>query len=232
MHTKNLLDSLCRGLALCTLVYVFQIPSGVSAQTSASTTETLVFVRHGEKPATVDDGQLTCQGFNRSVGLASVLVTKFGMPNYLFAAAPVEDQDDAGNNYYYLRALATIEPTAVIAGQTINLKYGKDDIDDLESELMKSQYATSTVFVAWEHDEMDELVANIVHDNDGDSSVVPAWPDDDYDSIFLVVLERNGGTTSVAFTHDYEGLNNLSSACGSASPHFSRVYGPPPPKRS
>ncbi len=184
-----------------------------AASSPATTQETLVFVRHGEKPATGEDGQLTCQGQNRALALPNVLLGKFGVPSYIFAAEPDENQDDNGVNYYYLRALATIEPTAVQAGVTIDLKYDKNDINDLESELMKSKYAASTIFVAWEHTEMDELVANIVQDNGGDASVVPAWPDDDYDSIFVVDLVNSGGNTSVTFTHDYEGLNGRSTVC-------------------
>ena len=206
------------GLVLCAAAYLALDACAALAQ-STPTTETLVFVRHGEKPADVDNGQLTCQGFNRSIALATVLLSRFGMPNYLFAAEPVEKQDDNGNNYYYLRALATIEPTAVAAGQTVNLKYDKSDIDGMENELMKSTYQSSLVFVAWEHTEMDELVANIVHDNGGDSSVVPAWPDDDYDSIFVVTLVRSNNQTLTSFFHDFEGLDNQGTVCPSGIPN-------------
>jgi hypothetical protein len=217
MHTK----AFCGGILLATAC-------AASAQ-SPATTETLVFVRHGEKPAVIDNGQLTCQGVNRSIALAPVLLSKFGAPDFLFAAGPEEDQDDNGNNYYYLRALATIEPTAGMAGQTIDLKFDKDDIDDLEKELMKSAYANSVVFTAWEHTEMDELVANIVHDNGGDSSVVPAWPDDDYDSIFVVTLTRTGSQTAVTFGHDYEGLNGMSAICPLHGSSIERPATLPPP---
>lgn len=44
---------------------------------SAPTTETLVFVRHGEKPADVDNGQITCQGFNRYIALAAGAALRF-----------------------------------------------------------------------------------------------------------------------------------------------------------
>jgi biotin-(acetyl-CoA carboxylase) ligase len=109
--------------------------------------------------------------------------------------------------------MATIEPTAVAAGVTINLNYDKDDIDDVETELDKSSYADSLVFVAWEHDELDQLVVNLIHDNGGDSSVVPAWNDDDYDSIFVVTITRGSGQNAVVFSHDQEGLGGQSTSC-------------------
>lgn len=190
---------------------------GCSVGYAASTTETLVFVRHGEKPIDVDNGQLTCQGFNRAAALPPVLLGKFGTPDYLFAAAPVEKQDDQGNHYFYLRALATIEPTAVASAQTINLGYEKNAIDDLEKELMKPSYDDARVFVAWEHTELDKLVANIVRDTGGDASLVPAWQDDDYDGIFVVSLTRSGNQTSTTFTRDSEGLDDQDPLCPSAS---------------
>jgi hypothetical protein len=203
---------------VCCIFFNLMTPAGVAVASAASSTqETLVFVRHGEKPATGENGQLTCQGENRANALPQVLLPTYGIPDFIFAAAPVLNQDDNGVNYYYLRAMATIEPTAIAAGLTIDLTYDKDDISDLEKELAKSQYATSTVFVAWEHTEMDELVANIVHDNGGDSSVVPSWPDDDYDSIFVVDLITSGGSTSVTFTHNFEGLNGRSLLCPTPS---------------
>lgn len=209
---------ICRGIALCAVAFVVA-GEGVALAQAAVTTETLVFVRHGEKPVDVSNGQLTCQGFNRSLALAPVLLSRYGIPNYLFAAAPVKKQDDNGVDYFYLRALTTIEPTAVAAGKTINLGYDKDQIDAVEQELMKPAYQGALVFVAWEHTLMDELVRNIVHDNGGNSSLVPAWPTDDYDSIFVVTLVRGGTHTLITFAHEQEGLDSQSATCPSGQPN-------------
>lgn len=198
--------------AFLALLFIFV----ATAAAATPTIETLVFVRHGEKPANVDNGQLTCTGQNRALALPDVLIGKYGAPEYVFAAEPKQMQDDSGVDYWYLRALATIEPTAVGAGVTVNLQYGKNDIDDLESELAKSKYQSATVFLAWEHKELAKLVANIVKHNGGDSSVVPAWADDDYDSIYTIAISRNGGQTSATFAHDHEGLGYLSPVCSPA----------------
>jgi hypothetical protein len=58
-------------------------------------TETIVLVRHGEKPAE-GLGQLNCQGLNRALALPVVIGKLFARP-------------DAN----YVRPLATIEPTAI-----------------------------------------------------------------------------------------------------------------------
>ena len=229
MHPKRVFSDIC-------IVLLFAVVGTACCAVSptvyaAATTETLVFVRHGEKPLDVTNGQLTCQGFNRSLALAPVLLSKFGPPDYLFAAAPEQRHDDNGTNYWYLRALATIEPTAVAAGRTINLSYDKTAIDDLEKELMRSPYQSAHVLVAWEHNEMDQLVQNIVHDNGGDSSIVPAWPDTDYDSIFVVSLVRDGGNAQVSFTHDQEGLDTRDAACPTRQSHGRPPLLIPPPVR-
>lgn len=215
--TRNLS---CAAILALVLLFVAH-----AAPAATPTSETLVFIRHGEKPADVDNGQLTCSGQNRALALPDILIGKYGAPAYVFAVGPKQMQDDNGVDYWYLRALATIEPTAVAAGVTVNLKYGKNDIDDLESELAKSKYQGATVFVAWEHKELVKLVANIVKHNGGDSSIVPAWPDDDYDSIYVVTLSRSAGQTSVTFAHDGEGLGYLSPVCSPVS----RTIPPRPP---
>lgn len=208
-------------------VAMFLLSSAVGVTSAATpTVETLVFVRHGEKPVNVDNGQLTCQGQNRAAALPNILISKYGPPGYVFAVAPKEKQDDNGVDYWYLRALATIEPTAVAAGVTVDLKYGKSDIDDVESELARTKYQNATVFLAWEHNELVTLASNIVKHNGGDSSIVPTWPSDDYDSIYVVVVTRNGDQTSATFAHDNEGLgNDLPSACSPAQ----RAILPRPP---
>ena len=48
-----------------------------TVSTGARAEETIVFLRHGEKPSG-GYGQLTCQGFNRSLALPLVLTSKFG----------------------------------------------------------------------------------------------------------------------------------------------------------
>jgi len=200
------------GIARAVLAISSVIGLGVSA--GASAVETLVLVRHGEKPANVDNGQLTCRGQNRALALPNVLIPRYGVPGYVFAVAPTQKQDDNGTDYWYLRALGTIEPTAVAAGVTINLKFGKSDIDKLETELAKTKYQNATVFLAWEHNELVNFATNVVRHNGGDPGVVPDWPSDDYDSVYALTLTRAGGVTSVAFAHDSEALGNyLSPDC-------------------
>ena len=47
--------------------------------------ETIVFVRHGEKPD-AGLGQLDCQGLNRALKLPGVIKATFGKPNAILRA--------------------------------------------------------------------------------------------------------------------------------------------------
>ncbi len=91
--------------------------SGTAAR-SQNAVETVIFVRHGEKPHE-GLGQLNCQGLNRALALPSVITKIFGRPDAIFAPDPDEGITDAGGRFDYVRPLATIEPTAVSFGHGI-----------------------------------------------------------------------------------------------------------------
>lgn len=181
-----------------------QLP--VTADTAAPTVETLVCIRHGEKPKG-GLGQLTPRGLNRALALPDILLPKYGTPQFFFAPNPTQKVDQGG--YYYVRPLVTIEPTAIRCGMPINTQFGYREIKGLENELEKPAYRSATVFVAWEHVLLDQFAKNMLQDHGGNPAQVAPWPGNDYDTIFLIKITRSGGTTSVTFTKDHEGLNDL-----------------------
>jgi len=173
--------------------------------------QTIVFLRHGEKPA-AGLGQLTCQGLNRSLALPDVLLGKYGQPDYLYAPNPAVKMTDPGGSFFYIRPLATIEPTAVRTAVSINTGYGYTDITSLQSLLIKSSKANTTIFVAWEHAYLVKLVQNIMNQYGG-GATVPAWTTGDYDSLYVVRLTYSNGAIDAQFERDREGLNGQPTAC-------------------
>lgn len=172
--------------------------------------ETLVCIRHGEKPAG-GLGQLTCRGLNRALALPKVLLTRYPAPQFVFAPDPTQKSDS--DQYYYVRPLATIEPTAIHCGLPVNTQFGYKQIKELEQEFEKGTYQNATIYIAWEHVLLDDFAKDMVQTHGGDPAQVPAWPAQDYDTIFLIKITRDKGQESVAFTIDHEGLNNLSDDC-------------------
>jgi len=148
------------------------------------TVETLVCIRHGEK-TTDEIGQLSVKGLNRSLAKKNIQVC-------------------------YIRPLATIEPTAILLGLPVNTLFGYSQIDSLETELEKPDYANSVVFIAWEHNMLEKLVRQEMVAHGGDGTQVPSWNGNDFDAIYLLKLTRKSdGSTKVSFSLDHEGLDNL-----------------------
>jgi len=180
----------------------------INPGTNSPAVETIVCIRHGEKPPG-GLGQLTNRGLNRSLALPKVLLKKYGKPQFIFAPNPIHKVD--GNpGYYYVRPLATIEPTAIQCGLPVNTEFGYDEIRQLEAELAKPQYQNATVFVAWEHGLLDKFAKNMVKDHAGDARAVPAWPGAEYDMIFVFHITDDNGQKKFSFAVDHEGLNGLS----------------------
>src|SRR5258708_13051466 len=177
---------------VCAVSLIPIIPA--RAQTEDRTTqdkiETIVCVRHGEKPA-ASLGQLTCQGLNRALRLPQVLIAKFGKPDFIFAPDPNQVNHDPAGDFCYVRPLATIEPTAIQCSLPVNTHFGFTDIAGLELELSKPAYAGAIVFVAWEHKYLDDFVKDTVKSSGGDASKVPAWQGNDFDRIFVFPLVPN-----------------------------------------
>jgi hypothetical protein len=173
--------------------------------------ETIVCIRHGEKPPG-GLGQLNSRGLNRALALPDVLLAKYGKPQFVFAPNPTQ-KVDANGGYYYVRPLATIEPTAIRCGLPVNTEFGYREIKELERELQKPTYQNATVFIVWEHILLDDFAKELVKHHGGDPAQVPSWPGEDYDSIFVFKITKNAGREILAFTIDHEGLNNLSDTC-------------------
>jgi hypothetical protein len=183
----------------------------IAAAGDARAEQTIVFLRHGEKPPG-GYGQITCQGFNRSLALPTVLAAKFGDPDYLYAPSPAVQVTDSAGSFYYVRPLATIEPTAVRLGMPVRTKYGYTDIASLQAALVTSTKADTTIFVAWEHIQLQKVVQNIMNKYGG-GAVVPAWVSGDYDSLYIVRVNYVGSTITARFQRDSAGLNGMPTSC-------------------
>ena len=189
-------------------------PPPIMAQPTPADTkvETLVFIRHGEK-AEPDIGQLSAQGLNRALALPFVLEKKFGRPDYIYACATSKKKESKGREYSYVRPLATIEPTAIRLGMTVETKFAFDQVAALQSELCDPQFREAKIFVVWEHHLLGDLVRRIVKAYGGDPSEVGDWGKDDFDSILVLKLHTEpGGKRSVVFERDKEGLDDLSTS--------------------
>ena len=196
-----------------TMGVVFAALSCLGGAVAGAQVETIVAVRHGEKPPT-GLGQLTCKGLNRALALPKVLA-RYGRPDLIYAPNPAEQVSDHSNTMYsYVRPLITIEPTAIQLGMPVNAQIGLTDIAGLQKELTQPANAHALIFVAWEHAKLNQFAKEMVKSYGKDPSVVPAWPNDDYDRIYIFKITQAGGKPELTFTVDHEHLDgSLSDHC-------------------
>ena len=174
--------------------------------------ETIVFVRHGEKPEG-GLGQLTCQGLNRSLALPKVILAQFGKPDFIFAPDPAHSKPDHLKSYDYVRPLATIEPTAIRFELPVNTKFGQEDDKGLTAALERPAYVNALVLVAWEHRQIVHVAQALMKENGGDPAQVPDWAYADFDGIDVIRITRTSTGAHAIFEHRQEHLDGLSTKC-------------------
>ncbi|OOG14579.1 histidine phosphatase family protein [Pseudomonas sp. C9] len=200
-------------LAACAVFLLLE--SRESRAQPADGTQTLVFLRHAEKPAG-GLGQLNCQGLNRAIDLATLLPEKFGKANYVFAANPTRnvEEGELDNSYSYIRPLMTISPSAIKLGLPVNISFSANDTSDLAEELLHDKYHNSIIYTAWSHGYLPELINKVAGDAVGKKqSITEDWASSDYDSVFVLTLTWQNGKASLV-SHSYkQGLDNGSQTC-------------------
>lgn len=198
-----------------------------AATVPVGATETIVMIRHGEKPTPEARGQLNCRGLNRALALPTVLA-RFGKPDAIFAASPTAETTEGNpmpwaTRYSYVRPLATIEPYAIVQGMPVNAQIAATNIQGLQRELLKPEFGHSTIVVAWEHLEARKFAESMLV-TFGQTEIVPRWKDTDYETIYIFRIVTDGsGKRALKFTTEAENLKDLPATCPNEAP-------PSPPK--
>ncbi|WP_194787660.1 histidine phosphatase family protein [Pseudomonas sp. UFMG81] len=178
-------------------------------------TQTLVFLRHAEKPGE-GLGQLNCQGLNRAIDLATLLPERFGKADYVFAANPSRHVEEGSHDqsYSYIRPLMTITPSAIRLGLPVNIDYGANDTEDLAEELLRDKYRNATVYTAWSHGYLPELINTVAGKALGEKQVITQdWRGDDFDSLYVLTLTWHDGKASLLSRNVRQGLDNGEAGC-------------------
>ncbi|WP_321836894.1 histidine phosphatase family protein [Pseudomonas kulmbachensis] len=179
--------------------------------------QTLVFMRHAEKPAD-GLGQLTCQGLNRAIDLATLLPQRYGKADYVFAANPSRQVEEGADDdaYSYVRPLMTINPSAIKLGLPINLEYSANDTRALANELTDDQYHNSIIYTAWSYGYLPELINDVASNALGKkTSLIEDWPGSDFDSLYVLTLTWKDGKATLLNRTEKQLLDNGSRTCPS-----------------
>ncbi|MCO8162058.1 hypothetical protein NJC38_07790 [Pseudomonas sp. 21LCFQ010] len=195
-------------------IFWFSIGDGVLAEPKNGT-QTLVFLRHAEKPA-MGLGQLNCQGLNRALDLAELLPNEFGKADFIFAADPGRhvEEGEGDHSYSYVRPLMTIGPSAIKLGLPVNIDFGANDTSDLAHELMDVKYHDATIYTAWSHGYLPELVNKVAEEASGKKmNLIDDWTGTDFDSLLVMILEWTNGKASMEYQVVKQNLNNGAASC-------------------
>jgi len=178
-------------------------------------TQTLIFLRHAEKPEG-GLGQLNCQGLNRAIELSTLLPEKFGKADYVFAADPTRnvEEGELDNSYSYIRPLMTISPAAIKLGLPVNIEFSANDTSDLARELTEDKYHNATIYTAWSHGYLPELINKVAGNAVGEKqTITDDWASGDFDSLYVLTLTWHNGKASLQ-SHSYkQGLDNGKATC-------------------
>ncbi|MEN2425617.1 hypothetical protein [Chromobacterium vaccinii] len=189
----------------------------LAAAPAFADTQTLVMLRHGEKPDG-GYGQLSCKGLNRSLALIKTLPAKYGKADQIYAPSTASQKRDPAGTFNYIRPLATIEPTAIAQGLPVNTAFDMLAIDSLRQQLVNPLSHGKTVYIAWEHKQLQALAADIMRRYGGKDGAaqVPVWGKDDFDSLYVIDIDYGKGKAAARFRRDSQGLNDLPDACPGA----------------
>ena len=179
---------------------------------SDDATETIVLIRHGEKPKE-GLGQLDCQGLNRALALPAVIQSAFGRPSAIYAPDPSQQKEDEGIPYDYVRPLATIEPTAISFGLPVITTFGFSNTDGVQAAIERPSNHNALVLISWEHKLIETIARGLLSAHGGDAALVPKWHGDDFDSMYIVTISWLGDGSKATFRHAFEGLNGQPTTC-------------------
>ncbi len=178
---------------------------------AAQAETTIVILRHAEKPE-LGLGQLSCQGLNRALALAPLLLSRYGKPTAIYAPNPSVLKQDKGASYAYVRPLATIEPLAIRTALPVTLAGGMTETLPLVA--MIAAQPSGTHIIAWEHHWGETLARQFMTALGGDPAEVPQWSDDDFDSLFVIrVRKPDNGLEQVTFSHEHQELDGMPADC-------------------
>ncbi|AZC56472.1 histidine phosphatase family protein [Pseudomonas chlororaphis] len=200
---------------MLTSALLLSLESSESRAQPVDGTQTLIFLRHAEKPAG-GLGQLNCQGLNRAIDLASLLPEKFGKANYVFAANPTRnvEEGELDNSYSYIRPLMTISPSAIKLGLPVNIEFSANDTSALADELLHDRYHNSIIYTAWSHGYLPELINKVAREAVGEKrTITDDWASNDFDSLYVLTLTWHNGKATLDSRSYKQGLDNGEESC-------------------
>ena len=167
-----------------------------------STAQTLMFIRHGEKPGEhggphgvnhhgeADPHSLSVRGWTRAGALAALFGHASSASDGIVTPQRVV-ATKASEKAKSRREVDTATPTAKRLALDLDERYGHGDEAALATDLMDAGH---DALIVWHHGNLPELLSHLPIANRAD--VPSAWPEDRFDLIW--VLTRSGDAYAFA----------------------------------
>lgn len=152
---------------------------------SATHPQTILVIRHAEKPAADADPDLSPEGKKRADALPDLFARSasrpdpFPTPDFIFATAASKHSN---------RPVETVTPLAKKLNLAINSTFADDDYPRLVKELYSNpKYAGKTVLICWHHGTIPELATAL-----GTTDVPKKWDGHVFNRVWVVTYDEAG----------------------------------------
>lgn len=150
---------------------------------------TVLLIRHGEKPGDDTDPNLSAKGWQRACSITRTLpdLVPTGAPaiSAVIATAP---------SPHSVRPVETVTPISLIGSLPLIHTIADDDVAQVPMLLATAPYTGATVLICWHHCKLPELALALGAPAD---QVPRKWEGDDFHSVWILHYEADG---SVSFT--------------------------------
>ena len=147
--------------------------------------QSILLIRHAEKPADNADTGLSPEGKKRAEALPELFKKTaarpdpFPEPDFIFATKASKHSN---------RPAETVTPLAKALKLNVNAQYANDDYPNLAEELYTNpKYEGKTVLICWHHGTMPEFAAML-----GATGVPDKWKDAVFDRVWVVSFDDKG----------------------------------------
>jgi hypothetical protein len=172
----------------------------------------VLLMRHGHKGSAGNNYNLSPTGFQRALGLASVIPACFGTPSHI--TTYFLDPETSKN----ARSYQTAVPLAVASGVNIRIDRSSvvDSLQSGRSMLSNPAYSGGLLVVFWEHRHLPQLAAGLGWPE------MPPIADNDFDLLYRLRYGR-GETTPQVSRFSQSALLDGSQPCSQAPVPFTVV---------
>jgi hypothetical protein len=147
--------------------------------------QSILLIRHAEKPADAADANLGPEGKKRADALPELFKKAadrpdpLPTPDFIFATKPSK---------HSRRPVETVAPLAKALKLEVNAGYANDDYPKLAEELSTNpKYEGKTVLICWHHGTIPELATAL-----GATGVPDKWKDSVFDRVWVVTFDEKG----------------------------------------